>query len=498
MNASFIQYGTKDTPYRCHDTSWPANCRQLLRKPQLILSQPQQRALSAAVSASTTIPSDIYDSLNRLVAAETGFDISLAELRSVCDMYQSSYDIGACFAMRPTVAYGGEPQFAVVATELIAKGTMLKGVSGVIVPLEDGSCPPTPSTTRSLLKTRDGSGSARLLGPISRINHECIRPSGQLVTTGHLLGFKTLGLISIRETFEGEEITINYGTNYFATGQCLCAGCETRGQNGWRATSRPPLQRMGKTRKGSTTAWKQIMHQTVYSYASLPLSSTREPGDYTQYLSRLASERCLSCRALFVDIFPERLCANCIERLVLLPQPEETLTRYCWRLTHGETPLMLYSQGPLGDISSYLMTVSIPGWRMYPRPVRFNNRQHKERCLKTTHGDTYTRDLRQGASCDSAVAKGAAQFGQMWLVVGQWRPDGVEGIMKDPNPNHSLYMCVVLVRMRTVRLPVQHTCYSIAYSADVYNGSMPCRRPCKQFACSTQRSPESTSSPTLG
>lgn len=68
------------------------------------------------------------------------------------------------------------------------------------------------------------------LGPARFSNHDC-NANARLVTRGSD-GMQVYAVRSIRV---GEEITVNYGENYFGEGncECLCGTCEAEGRNGW-------------------------------------------------------------------------------------------------------------------------------------------------------------------------------------------------------------------------------------------------------------------------
>ena len=72
------------------------------------------------------------------------------------------------------------------------------------------------------------------LGPARFSNHDC-NANARLVTRGSD-GMQVYAVRSIRV---GEEITVNYGENYFGEGncECLCGTCEAEGRNGWPGTN---------------------------------------------------------------------------------------------------------------------------------------------------------------------------------------------------------------------------------------------------------------------
>ena len=52
-------------------------------------------------------------------------------------------------------------------------------------------------------------------------------------------GSDGMQVYAVRNIQVGEEITVNYGENYFGEGncECLCGTCETEGKNGWPGSS---------------------------------------------------------------------------------------------------------------------------------------------------------------------------------------------------------------------------------------------------------------------
>ena len=71
------------------------------------------------------------------------------------------------------------------------------------------------------------------LGPARFSNHDC-KANARLVTRGS----DGMQVYAVRSIKVGEEITVNYGENYFGEGncECLCGTCEAEGRNGWPGT----------------------------------------------------------------------------------------------------------------------------------------------------------------------------------------------------------------------------------------------------------------------
>ena len=72
------------------------------------------------------------------------------------------------------------------------------------------------------------------LGPARFSNHDC-NANARLVTRGS----DGMQVYAVRNIRVGEEITVNYGENYFGDGncECLCGTCEAEGRNGWPGSS---------------------------------------------------------------------------------------------------------------------------------------------------------------------------------------------------------------------------------------------------------------------
>ena len=72
------------------------------------------------------------------------------------------------------------------------------------------------------------------LGPARFANHDC-KANARLVTRGS----DGMQVYAVRNIRIGEEITVNYGENYFGEGncECLCGTCEAEGRGGWPGSS---------------------------------------------------------------------------------------------------------------------------------------------------------------------------------------------------------------------------------------------------------------------
>lgn len=103
---------------------------------------------------------------------------------------------------------------AVVAKRNIRKGELLQHLCGLF-----GG---TKATADRLL----------LFGPIRFVNHDC-KANAEFFRTGD--GQKVI-IRALQAIGKGEEITANYGSDYFSLdySQCLCGSCEIRSLGGWK------------------------------------------------------------------------------------------------------------------------------------------------------------------------------------------------------------------------------------------------------------------------
>jgi len=73
------------------------------------------------------------------------------------------------------------------------------------------------------------------LGPARFANHDC-DANARLSTKG----YDGMQIVAVKPIFEGDEITVSYGDDYFGDDneECLCNTCEDRQQNGWAPMKR--------------------------------------------------------------------------------------------------------------------------------------------------------------------------------------------------------------------------------------------------------------------
>ena len=111
-----------------------------------------------------------------------------------------------------------------------------------------------------------------------------------------------------------------------------------------------------------------------------------------------------------------------------------------------------HSKDTFQSSCAYLQTLKISGWRVFPQPVRFNSKTHKDmylrKMLPTSRDDAL--DAKCAATVDRAAASGALQAGQIWIIVGEWRPDDADSVVQFQQGTNKLYTTVLLLRNQRV------------------------------------------------
>ena len=372
-------------------------------------------------------------------------------------LYSAFYDISSTFAIRPTVVYSSVPEFSVVATAQLSKGDIIPGLLGVLVPIDDSTLFQSPRVKRSMIEVGKTKKSMRLMGPLSRVNHDCDDFSAEFYLDRKLDGFQLLGIRSIRKTLRGEEVTVRYSGNYFGemNEDCLCASCESSARNGWSASGAVVTFKPGKTRHASVVSRQNSLRDTVYTYDEIPaLVHPRIPKDHSDTLHKLPSTRCIAlhCQMLFVNLSPASFCACCTEQIRAIITPRNPLERYYVTVLQGNPLLGPYhTLTPLLEGSRYLASLSIEGWHVYPRIIRFNDRNHKARMVRDAISQKQdATDLNEGATCASAAAAGPRQTGHVYILCNEWRPEQAINHVQFRGGGAQSYMCVLLLRGQKV------------------------------------------------
>lgn len=127
-----------------------------------------------------------------------------------------------------------QQEAAVTARKKIKKGEEIKYLCGSLVLMtpEEEENLDLARKDFSIVRSTRRQCAALFLGPARFANHDC-DPNGMLVTRGS----DGMQVIARRDIDIGEEITVDYGENYFGENncECLCATCERAVRNGWSA-----------------------------------------------------------------------------------------------------------------------------------------------------------------------------------------------------------------------------------------------------------------------
>lgn len=126
---------------------------------------------------------------------------------------------------------------ATTARRTIQKGETIKYLCGNLVamtPEEEQDLDLTRRDFSIVMSSRKKTPSL-FLGPARFSNHDC-NANARLVTRGS----EGMQVVAVRDIRIGEEITVNYGENYFGDDncECLCGTCEAEGRNGWPGEGR--------------------------------------------------------------------------------------------------------------------------------------------------------------------------------------------------------------------------------------------------------------------
>ena len=372
--------------------------------------------------------------------------LNMDALHTLAMGYQACLDVAALVAFMPTVAYSGKVEFSVVATKDLERSTTLSALFGLLVPASCHALSPDDAD-RSLISI--GREDLYLLGPASRVNHRCDAPNAELAVLDVFLGYKRVIIRTKKDILRGEEICIHYGPGYFASGSCLCAGCEAAARNGWASRDVPSSVGVGQTRLSKLATERIRLDTKVYAYSDIHIPLPRISGDHQRLLHSMPKTRCMreQCRVLISSGLTEAFCGCCSERIPLLGTSHSALHRYYVAMLRGSR--FLEPNGATNmfkHMSLFLQALHIPGWRVHPHAVGFNNQKHKEMEARCQH----VRDTAYGASCSTAISAGAVQSGHIWLLVGQWRPDPADSIASMRSTVAVPYPFIMMLRNQQV------------------------------------------------
>jgi histone-lysine N-methyltransferase SUV420H len=121
---------------------------------------------------------------------------------------------------------------AICARRFIKKGEEIKYLAGTLVSMtheEEMDLGLTRKDFSIVMSSRRKTPSF-FLGPARFANHDC-DANGSLATRGN----EGMSVLAMRDIYEGEEITVSYGEDYFGIDncECLCFTCERAVRNGW-------------------------------------------------------------------------------------------------------------------------------------------------------------------------------------------------------------------------------------------------------------------------
>jgi hypothetical protein len=97
------------------------------------------------------------DTTSAFLRDQLELPISLAQscdlFAAILPLYRQSYHPSSQFSMRPTVVYTPTPEFAVLSTSHIPKHTIVDGLTGVTLPIDQASFLKSPDARRSTINT---------------------------------------------------------------------------------------------------------------------------------------------------------------------------------------------------------------------------------------------------------------------------------------------------------------------------------------------------------
>ncbi|EWC44502.1 hypothetical protein DRE_06770 [Drechslerella stenobrocha 248] len=122
---------------------------------------------------------------------------------------------------------------SVVARAPIAKGDVVKNLSGVMVTMtkeEEAEFNEASNRDFSIIHSSRKAGAQIFLGPARFVNHDCL-PNCRFVSASK----STVKFSAIRHIEPGEELTVYYSDDYFgpSNADCLCQSCENGMRGGW-------------------------------------------------------------------------------------------------------------------------------------------------------------------------------------------------------------------------------------------------------------------------
>lgn len=159
-----------------------------------------------------------------------------------------------------------------------------------------------------------------LIGPISRVNHDC-HPNAEFTLQSKVHGQAlTIGVTAKRLIFQGDEITVLYSNHYFGKNNkdCLCSSCELVRHNGSSSKAARIGSQVSKrvisrvTRQTAKQRKLKELEQTTYSYDALGDGlRERQIQVYHDLIPESDIKSCSVCRVRVAYSSVGHLCVSC-------------------------------------------------------------------------------------------------------------------------------------------------------------------------------------------
>ena len=135
---------------------------------------------------------------------------------------------------------------AVIAKRNIRKGELLHHLCGILGEIRGAAKPSAVLSTMIRMTESKTFKEHLLLGPARFANHDCMANAEFFVADNHEVIVK-----AVRGIVKGEEITVQYGKDYFGPGNtdCLCGTCEVQSHNGWAGRGSAAISGNQRTRR---------------------------------------------------------------------------------------------------------------------------------------------------------------------------------------------------------------------------------------------------------
>ena len=149
-------------------------------------------------------------------------------LRKYINMYLPECPFEVCTTNRYTIL---THEACVVARRRISPGEPIRFLTGIQVEMTEKEEEELSSRTDfSIVISSRRKRPSLFLGPARFANHDC-DSNARLATSGP----HGINIVARKHIEQGDEITVQYGDNYFGEDncECLCASCEKAVRNGW-------------------------------------------------------------------------------------------------------------------------------------------------------------------------------------------------------------------------------------------------------------------------